>query len=63
MKVVKRTQRNAVAKLEKGEGFEDFYKYMVILDYDETREYCGLEGDIYKETYREAVESAYSWEH
>jgi len=63
MKVVKRTKRNAVIKLEKGEGFEDCYKYMVILDYDEAKEYCGMDGDIYKETYKEAVESAYNFEH
>lgn len=63
MKVVKRTKRNAVIKLEKGEGFEDCHKYMVILDYDETREYFGTDGDIYKETYKEAVASALSWEH
>ena len=63
MKVVKRTHKNAVVKLEKGEGFEDCHKYMVILDYDETRDYDGMDGDIYKETYREAIESAYSWEH
>ena len=63
MKVVKRTQRNAIVKLEKGEGFEDCYKYMVILDYDAAREYDGLSGDIYKATYKEAVQAAYSWEH
>lgn len=62
MTLVKRTRKNAVMKLKKGEGFEDCYKYMVILDYDETKEYCGLDGDIYKETYKEAVKSAYSWE-
>lgn len=63
MKVVKRTQRHAIVKVEKGEGFEDRYKYMVILDYDASKEYCGLDGDIYKETYKEAVAAAYSLEH
>lgn len=62
MKVVKRTRKNAIVKLEKGEGFEDCYRYMVILDYDEAKEYDGMSGDIYKETYKEAVASAYSWE-
>lgn len=62
MKVVKTTRKNAVFKLEKGEGFVDCYKYMVILNYDETKEYSGTDGDIYKETYKEAISSAYSWE-
>ena len=62
MKIVKRTRKNAVAKLEKHEHFENHHKYMVILNYDETKEYCGLDGDIYKATYKEAVESAYSWD-
>lgn len=62
MKVVKRTLKNAVVKLEKGEGFENCHKYMVILDYDESKDYSGLDGDIYKETYKEAVETACSWE-
>lgn len=63
MKIVKRTRRNAVARLEKGEGFEDRYKYMVILDHDDQKEYDGTDGDIYKETYQEAVAAAYSWDH
>lgn len=63
MKLKKVTGRNAVFKLEKGEGFEDIYKYMVILDYDEAREYDGTDGDVYKKTYKEAVDSAYAWEH
>lgn len=62
MKVVKTTGKHAVAKLEKGEGFEDCHKYMVILNYDKTKEYCELDGDIYKETYKEAVRSANSFE-
>lgn len=62
MKISRRIGKNAVFKLEKGEGFEDSLKYMVILDYDEEKEYCGLDGDIYKETFKEAVESACSWQ-
>lgn len=62
MKIVKRTRKNAVVKLEKGEGYADVFKYMVICNYDDTKAYCGLDGDIYKRTYKEAVESAYSWD-
>lgn len=61
MKIVRRINNHAVAKLDKGEGFEERYKYMVILNYDETEEYCGLDGDIYKETLNEAIASAQSW--
>lgn len=61
MKIVRRINNHAVAKLDKGEGFEDRYKYMVILNYDETKEYCGIDGDIYKETLSEAIASAHSW--
>lgn len=35
---------------------------MVILNYDEEKEYCGLDGDIYEETFKEAVESVYNWQ-
>lgn len=62
MKLSKRIGNHAVVKLDKGEGFEDSHKYMVILNYDEEQEYCGLDGDIYKETYKEAVEFAYRWQ-
>lgn len=62
MKISRRIGNNAVFKLEKGEGFEDSQKYMVILNYDEEKEYCGLDGDIYKETFKEAVESACNWQ-
>lgn len=62
MKVSKIVGNHAIVKLDKGEGFEDFQKYMVILNYDEEKEYCGLDGDIYKETYKEAFESACSWQ-
>ena len=62
MKIVKRTRKNAVVKLEMGEGYEDVFKYMVICNYDETKEYSGLDGDIYKCTYKEAVDSAYTWD-
>lgn len=61
MKVSRRIGNHAVVKLDKGEGFEDSKKYMVILNYDEEKEYCGLDGDIYKETFKEAVEVAQSW--
>ena len=62
MKIVKRTSKNAIAKLDKGEGFEGCYKYMVICNYDEEKEYDGMDGDIYKCTYKEALRSAFSWE-
>ena len=42
MKIVKRTSKNAIAKLDKGEGFEGCYKYMVICNYDEEKEYDGI---------------------
>lgn len=61
MKVVRRIKDHAVVKLEKGEGFADCYKYMVILNYDENEDYFDLDGDIYKETYKEAVSAASSW--
>ena len=61
MKIVKRVKNHAVAKLDNGEGFEECHKYMVILSYDETEEYSGLDGDIYKETYKDAVAAANSW--
>lgn len=59
---IKKNRNNAVFKLEKGEGFEDSQKYMVILNYDKEKEYCGLDGDIYEETFKEAVESVCNWQ-
>jgi hypothetical protein len=61
MKLSKIIGNHAVIKLDKGEGFEECHNYMVILNYDENEEYTGLDGDIYKETYKEAVAAANSW--
>ena len=61
MTIVRRVGNHAIAKLDKGEGFEASDKYMVILNYDESKEYCGIDGDIYKSTLKEAIESAHNW--
>ena len=61
MTIVRRIGNHAIARLEKGEGYEDAHKYMAILDYEESKEYSGLDGDIYQSTLKDAISAAHCW--
>ena len=61
MQIVRKVGMNAVAKLEPEERFEQKYKYGVIFNYDESKEYIGMDCVVVKETLNEAVSAAQAW--
>lgn len=50
MKLIEMINGHAIMRLDKNEGFETIQNYMVIYHYDKNKDYCSLDGDVYKET-------------